>query len=286
MAGDARRSRASRNGQVSGWLRALTACALVAFAPVAALADWSGTVGLYAVQQTATDIVVKASGATLFSAKAFAAAQYARILVEFGLPVSASSVSPSLHVRHAFHFVSLTGTLLAVRDEADVDVKGNAIPAGRTRFWTVDLKKGARYGFGDDPLGPSPKSPGAFVDLRSLFPEKAIAAAVAATPLGKQAGSKAGSGLPDVMYDLAALGRAAPNCFLPAPDTTWSFAIVGPRASAVPVDLGLQGQSNCRTKLTVLHLSLPRSSTASGQQLLPPAGLPETIVEISVPPRQ
>ena len=136
------------------------------------------------------------------------------------------------------------------------------------------------------PLGPSPKSPGAFVDLRSLFPEKAIAAAVAATPLGKQAEPKAGPGLPDIMYDLAALGRQSPNCFLPGPDTTWSFAITASRASAVPVALGLEGQSNCRTKLTVLHLSLPKSRLASGPQILPPAGLPGAIVEIGALPKQ
>ena len=167
-----------------------------------------------------------------------------------------------------------------------MDVKGDAIPTGRTRFWTIDLKKGPRFGFGDDPLGPSPKSPGAFVDLRSLYPEKAIAAAVAATDLGKQAGSKAGSGLPDVMYDLAALGRKSPNCFLPSADATWSFAIAGPRAPTIPVDLGLQGQSNCRTKMTVLRLALPTSKLAAGPQLVPPAGLPDTIVDTGVPPRQ
>ena len=183
VSGNARRLAASVTGLSK--LRTLSACAVLALAPGAAPANWSGTNGLYSVQQTPDDIVVKTSGRIVFSARNFAAAQYAKLLAEFEVPAAPSSTSPSLHVRHAFHLVSLTGSLLALRDGADIDVSGNAIPAGRTRFWTIDLRKGAHYGFGDDPLGPSPKSPGAFVNLRSLFPERTIAAAVAKTDLGR-----------------------------------------------------------------------------------------------------
>ena len=281
VTGNARRLAASVTGLSK--LRTLSTCAVLALAPGAAPANWSGTNGLYSVQQTPDDIVVKTSGRIVFSARNFAAAQYAKLLVEFEVPAAPSSTSPLLHVRHAFHLVSLTGSLLALRDEADIDVSDNAIPAGRTRFWTIDLRKGAHYGFGDDPLGPSPKSPGAFVNLHSLFPERTIAAAVAKTDLGRQAGSKVGSGLPEVMYDLAALGRNSPNCYLTTLDTAWSFAIGKTRPSSTSVDLGLQGQPNCRTHLTLLHLTLPRSRIVSGPQLIPHAGLPGTIVDLGLP---
>ena len=72
---------------MTGWFRAIPACAALALAPVAARADWSGTAGPYSAEESASDIVVKVSGRTVFSAKAFAAAQYARLLVEFELPL-------------------------------------------------------------------------------------------------------------------------------------------------------------------------------------------------------
>jgi hypothetical protein len=270
-------------GRVALAAGALMALTLAAF-PNAALGDWSASKGPYVVTQTDGDITVTshAGRGSLFSARAFAAAQYKLLLAEFQITPTRSGASPAMHVRHRFRFMSLTGPLLAIRDEADVDVKANAIPAGKARFWTIDLRRGTGYGFGENPLDPSDKTPGAFVDLRSLFLDKAIAAAAEGSALGKMAASKPGSGLPDVMYDLAQVGRKSPYCFLPDPDPTWSFALGPISASSVAVSLGLPGQSNCRTSLTVLPLALPRSMLRRplGAQVLAPSGLPAVTVDI------
>ena len=212
--------------------------------------------GNYAIALSDKDLVVRRGVVLAFSARAFAAAQQAALDRQLG------SDGDTVSLRHRFSFVSLTGTLLAIRDDV-VTNEDAPLPGATARLWTIDLRQQPVYRFAnEEPLRPLPGDR-TLLDLRHVFGAPFLATAIGSTDLGaRMSDSPARRDIEHVLSDLSRRGMASGHCFEADKNITSSFAIVGRAGRLLTVRLGLPGRPTCRGALTTLDITLPAKGGA------------------------
>lgn len=239
---------------------------------------WTAQSGSYRVSWTANDIVASRAGQArpVFSFRDFANA---------GLAVVPRDDGVRLTRHHDVAVISLTGSLLALRDTVTDDVRPSAHPSGTTRFWTIDLASNRTPRFDESGYGVDAQGGGNIVSLIQLASRDAIRTALSNDPVVRAAIPTPPDDLDDLI-DAWRQGADAqvsdaqgkPLCYAVPTDVLTSFAIIGGSGRTLQVRLGLGGLGACRSSFVQLGVVVPASGAlAAGFRVnKPTAGLAPT----------
>lgn len=236
---------------------------------------WTAENATYRVSWTANDIVASRADQArpVFSFYDFANA---------GLAAAPRDDGVRLTRYHDVAVISLTGSLLALRDTVTDDVRPSAHPSGTTRFWTIDLASSRAPEFDESGYGVGAQGGGNIASLTDIASKDAIRAALSHDTVVRAAVPNP----PDDLDDLIDAWRRGADAEVPhargkslyhavSADVLSSFAVIGGNGRTLQVRLGLGGLGACRSSFVQIGIVVPANGPlATGLQVIRPlAGL-------------